>query len=194
MDPVGRFLEGDSLTIQQVQSWAAQIIVQRWSRLGHLKEDLVQETLLSLCKTLQKDGFMLQNDTLKGLTQRVAMARCHDCWGKLERERCKLEAFELDPSQSVAYQPLDNLDLENLHSHLRMALVRLNLKQQRLIRIHRFEEQTYEQMATGFDRPVGTMKTRFRASIKALTRCLATILEDLGMSWVEAQEVANLVI
>lgn len=191
MDPVGRFLEGDSLTIRQVQSWATQIIMQRWPRLAHLKEDIVQETLLSLYKTLQKDGFKLRNDTLKGLTRRVATARCHDCWGKLERERCTLEALERDHGQSVACHPVDNLDLENLHSLLRMAFVRLGLKQQRLIRIHCFEEQTYEQMAADFDRPVGTMKTRFRASINALTHCMATILEDVGLSWVEAQEVAN---
>ncbi len=187
MKPVQRFLAGDSQTVRQVQNWATQIVDFRWARLSHLREDLIQEILLSLCKTLTKDGFKLRNKDLKGLTQQIAMARCHEYWRKLNREQLAWKM--LVPEH---YQPRDRLDEERLRSLLRRALVLLELKHQRLIRMHEFEKFTYKKMSAGAGCPVGTMKSRLRASKMALKQTLAITLMQADISWLEAQEVSKM--
>jgi RNA polymerase sigma factor (sigma-70 family) len=164
--------------------------MQRWSRLDHWREDLVQETMLSLCKSLQKDGFKLRNQNLKGLTQQIAMRSCQNYWKKLEREQGMLEIIVLEYSQPADHQPTDRIDAKRLHSLLRRAIFKLDLKQQRVIRLHRFEGRTYRQMAAELHHPIGTVQTRFRSSMKALSQKLEVVLEDRGISWLEAREIA----
>ena len=85
----------------------------------------------------------------------------------------------------------DRLEEEQLRSLLRKAMVLLELKHQRVVRMHGFEGKTYKQIAAELRQPEGTMKTHFHFSKNALKNIVADLLGDLGMTWDEAREVAS---
>lgn len=134
-DTLDALLAGDSRAEREIRSWIRITLATSSFNIPRSeRDDVIQETLLSLIRTTGKPGFSLKR-SLRGLVQTIALARCVD-W--LRRKR-PMQQLSIEHDGYAPHQ-LDNAILQDELKHLALAIAELDLPCQNLIR-DRFERE-----------------------------------------------------
>ncbi|MDP6796927.1 MAG: sigma-70 family RNA polymerase sigma factor [Candidatus Krumholzibacteria bacterium] len=160
------FTRGEEEAVRKVRRWILDVLLSARLNIPYdEKEDLVQDTLLSLIRTTSKEGFRIRND-LRSLTHRIAAARAID-W--IRRRR-----FNIPIPESLASwdpDPEDQLYRKEMLARLRIALNDLSASCKDLIRQRFLEEKSYRQISEEYgEASIGALRTRMYECVRIARR------------------------
>jgi RNA polymerase sigma-70 factor, ECF subfamily len=113
------------------------------------------------------------NGTVLGWIMNQARSRAIDRV-RFERRQKRVDPHPSDPVAAIEIDDAhDVLEFKQQSQALRAALMILTLEERQAIEAAFFSELTYAEVASRFDQPLGTVKTRIRSGLHKLRQALA---------------------
>lgn len=144
-------------------------------RSGVAAEDLVQEVMLSVWT--HADGYNPQLASVSTWIFRIARNRFIDVVRKQRHIAIEPEAADAMPADELVSLD-DDLSTRKLSERVDEAMSDLPREQADVVRASYFQHESASQTAARLGIPVGTVKSRLRAAIIHLQRCVGTDRED----------------
>ncbi len=131
----------------------------------HIVEEVVQDTLFSFYRSIQKV------DTTKTISTYLFSIAKHAAIDRLRKERktMRLEDFEVAYEDESLYEQLTRQE----HAQkIQVALKKIPQAQQNIIRLYFFDELSYEEISRTLGIPINTVRTNLRRAKNALYKFL----------------------
>ena len=120
-------------------------------------------------------NYDVANGSVVGWIMNVARSRAIDRL-RLEQRKKRVNGHPNDPLLAThASDPGETLEVAQLHSALRNALLVLTLEERQAIETAYFSELTHAEVAARLNQPLGTVKTRIRSGLARLRKALPGI-------------------
>ena len=169
-DILRRFRAGELAAFREVESWAKQV-VRYFSLPESERDDIVQETLADLWRTITKPDFQLR-ENLRGLVRKIAAENCLDLLRDLRKRRrfCELDVALGHPDPRPG--PHEHAERKNQRLLLRLVLHAQSPTCKEIISLHFFKGLTYTEIGAQLERAEGTMKVRMFNCIREIRKMI----------------------
>lgn len=142
--------------------------MQRIARIDHvdpsIREDVVQETLLRVWARLEERG---ETGRATALIRTVVRRIKIDLWRRRETATQKSELARREPDST---QPIDDAEMGQLTTRMRMAVAGLPGPQRDVVRMRVVEGRTFAEIAARQKVPLNTALGRMHLALKTLRR------------------------
>lgn len=131
----------------------------------HIVEEVVQDTLFSLYRTIEKI------DTTKTISTYLFSIAKHAAIDRLRKEKKTVRLDDIE----VAYEDeslYEQLTRQEFAQKIQVALKKTPQSQQRVIRLYFFKELSYEEISRTLGIPINTVRTNLRRAKIALQKLL----------------------
>lgn len=141
-----------------------------------LAEDTFSDVTLEIARSWERYDQTRPFETwARGLARRIALTNLR----KKGRQPCELDEEVLEAIGTELDQSGDEAELEERKAALERCLERLSLANQQLVRLRYFENRSYQQVAHGIGRSVGSLYVAFNRIHRALASCVEKGLRAL---------------
>lgn len=183
LELVAKSLEGDSVAFGDlVTRYNARIFAVAFRILGDRAEaeDLTQDVFITLHKNL---GQFRGDSKLSTWIYRVTKNRCLNRLKFLQRRHVGRHRDIADPvvesaisTRHASVDPTDKISNEELRAVLEEHLLMLPEEQRVLVVLRDLEDQSYEEISTITELPLGTVKSRLHRARLALAKSVGPLL------------------
>jgi len=171
---VQRIAAGDQLALHGLYDRTHRLVftlILRICRNRETAEELTLDVFLEAWKRASRYDAI--NGTVLGWVMNLARSRAIDRLRFDQRQKRVDPCVDGDAAEEAPSDWQDMLELKQQGQALRAALATLTPDERQAIEAAFFSEMTYAEVATRFNEPLGTIKTRIRSGLFKLRRALA---------------------